>query len=74
MQKLKISSKNQVVIPKDVRTKMHVAGGDRLVVHKLTHEYVVLKREPSYHDFLGIAQPGTDDPVQRVRELRDNWR
>ena len=74
MNKLTLSSKNQVVIPKAVRSKMGIGSGDQLSIERITETEVVLKKEPSYYDFLGIAKPNKKDAVERVRELRDNWR
>lgn len=74
MTTITISSKNQVVIPKEVRTAMHLSGGDSLVVAEVTADHVVLKKQPSYHDLMGILEPGEGDPVLRIRKLRDNWR
>jgi AbrB family looped-hinge helix DNA binding protein len=74
MKALTLSSKNQVVIPKAVRGRLKVASGDKLIIHELTDDYVLLKKEPSYYDLLGIVKAQKSDPVKRVRKLRDNWR
>jgi AbrB family looped-hinge helix DNA binding protein len=74
MKTITLSSKNQVVIPSDVRTRLKLKSGDRLVVDRITDTEVVFKKEPSYYDFLGIAKPQKKDPVERVRDLRDSWR
>ena len=69
-----LSSKNQVVIPSAVRAKLRIKGGDRLIVDRVTDTEVVLKKEPSYYEFLGIADYNPEDPVKRIRKVRDNWR
>jgi len=74
MKALTLSSKNQVVIPKAVRGKLKITSGDKLIVQELTKDYVLLKKEPTYHDLLGIVKPQKTDPVDRTRALRDNWR
>jgi AbrB family looped-hinge helix DNA binding protein len=74
MKSVTLSSKNQVVIPSAVRAKLGVRSGDRLIIDRVTDKEVVLKKEPSYYDFLGIAKRQKKDPVERIRELRDNWR
>lgn len=53
---------------------MGITSGDSLVIAQVTDEYLVLKKQPNYYDFLGIATPQEKDPVVRIRELRDNWR
>lgn len=69
-----LSSKNQIVIPKEARVKMGVAEHDSLVIEKVTKDKIVLKKQPSYYDFIGIAKPSKEDAVERIRTLRDNWR
>jgi AbrB family looped-hinge helix DNA binding protein len=74
MKTITISSKNQVVIPSAVRTRLKLRSGDRLVVDRMTDTEVVFKKEPSYHDFIGVVPTQKKDPVERIREMRDNWR
>lgn len=74
MQTITLSSKNQVVIPRNVRLKLGLKGGDRLVIKKLTETEVVIKKEPSYADLAGTLPGGAIEPVARVRALRDEWR
>ena len=74
MQTLTLSSKNQVVIPSNVRAKIGIKGGDRLVVKSITDKEVVLIKQPGYADFAGIAGVGKGDPVKRIRGERDAWR
>ena len=73
MKSITISSKNQVVIPSSVRTKLGLHSGDRLVIERVTSTEVVLKKEPTYHDLIGTLPTQKTDPVERVRELRDSW-
>lgn len=73
MKTITISSKNQVVIPRAVRTRLKIGKGDRLVVDRMTDTEVVLKKEPSFYDFLGISETSDKDPVEQIRELRDEW-
>ena len=73
MKTITISSKNQVVIPSSVRTRLKVRSGDKLVIERVTDKKVVLSKEPSYRDFIGTLPSQQQDPVKRVRDLRDNW-
>jgi AbrB family looped-hinge helix DNA binding protein len=73
MQRITISSKNQVVIPSSVRLKLKVKSGDRLLVERVTATEVVLRKEPTYTDLLGVLPAQTQDATQRVRKLRDTW-
>lgn len=73
MKTITISSKNQVVIPSSVRNRLGVKSGDKLVVKSITDEEVVLKKEPRYQDLIGTLTTQKQDPVKRIRELRDKW-
>jgi AbrB family looped-hinge helix DNA binding protein len=73
MKTISLSSKNQIVIPSSVRTRLGIRSGDKLIVERLTDSEVVLKKEPSYHDLIGTLVSPKKDAVQRVRELRDRW-
>lgn len=73
MKTITISSKNQVVIPSSVRTRLGLRSGDKLVIESITDKEVVLKKEPSYKDFIGTLPAQQQDPVKRVRDLRDSW-
>lgn len=73
MKAITLSSKNQVVIPSSVRTRLKLRSGDKLVIERLTDKEVVLRKEPSYGDFIGTLPAQQQDPVKRVRDLRDNW-
>lgn len=69
-----ISSKNQIVIPKDVRKIMNVSGGDALLIDKITKDYVVLKKAPAAKDLIGVVKKQKSDPVTRTRTIRESWR
>ena len=69
-----ISSKNQIVIPKSVRTKMNIGGGDVLIVEKITKDHVVFKKAPRAQDLIGIVPRVDSNPVKRTRVIRETWR
>lgn len=73
MKTITLSSKNQVVIPSSVRAKLGLHSGDRLIIEKVTDKEVVLKKEPNYRDFIGTLPTQQQDPVRRIRELRNSW-
>ncbi len=74
MTTLTISSKNQVVIPKEVRQRLNLKSGDRLIVQESTDDTVTLKKQPSLYDLMGTLKPGVGDPVERIRAIREPWR
>lgn len=74
MKTITLSSKNQIVIPSSVRTQLGIVGGDKLIIDRVTDTEVVLKKEPSYHDLIGTLPSQEEDPVDRIRKFRDNWK
>lgn len=74
MKKVTLSSKNQIVIPSAVRKSMGLKSGDRLIIERVNDKEIMLKKEPSYYDLIGIVPSQKKDPVERIRELRSNWR
>jgi AbrB family looped-hinge helix DNA binding protein len=73
MKTITLSSKNQIVIPSSVRKQLGVASGDKLIIERVTDTEVVLRKEPGYHDLIGLLPNKQEDPVERIRQLRDNW-
>jgi AbrB family looped-hinge helix DNA binding protein len=74
MKTITVSSKNQVVIPSAVRTRLGIRSGDKLIVERITDKEVVFKKEPHYKDLIGTLPTQQKDPVKRIRELRDKWK
>jgi AbrB family looped-hinge helix DNA binding protein len=74
MKTITLSSKNQVVIPSSVRSKLGIRSGDRLVIKRVTDSEVTLKKEPSFRDLIGLLPHNDQDAVERVRELRKDWK
>lgn len=73
MKPITVSSKNQIVIPSSVRAKLGIGSGDKLVVDRVSDKEVVLRKEPTYRELIGTLPAQTNDPVKRIRKLRDNW-
>lgn len=69
-----ISSKNQIVVPKEVRKALGVKAGDKLLV-EVRGGTVVMMRKPKDHlkALKGIVPPGFygDDYVRKERESWD---
>jgi len=68
-----LSSKNQVVIPSSVRTKLGIRSGNKLIVKQVTNNELVLKKAPDYKDLIGTITTLKQDPVKRIQAIRDNW-
>ncbi len=62
MNKVELSTKNQVAISKMVLNKVGIKSGDSLTI----------KKEPDYHALMG-SLPGawSPDPVAKIRKMRD---
>ena len=73
MKVVTVSSKNQIVIPSIVRSKLGIVSGDKLIIAKITNTEVVIKKEPRYNDLIGTLSTQKRDPVNRIREIRENW-
>jgi len=73
MKTITVSSKNQIVIPSSVRTRLGISSGDKLVVERVSDNEVVFKKEPTYRELIGTLPTQKKDPVKRIRELRDSW-
>lgn len=53
---------------------MQIGKGDTLIIERLTGKEVLLRKEPSYHDLIGTIPTQKEDPVVRIRKLRDAWK
>ena len=73
MKTITLSSKNQVVIPSSARLKLGIKSGNKLIVESVTNKRIVLRKEPSYRDLMGTLPSQKKDPVNRIREIRNNW-
>lgn len=73
MKTIKLSSKNQVVIPTSVRLKLGLKSGNKLIIESVTDTQLILKKEPSYLDLIGTLPNHQGDPVKRIRKIRDSW-
>jgi AbrB family looped-hinge helix DNA binding protein len=73
MKSITLSSKNQIVIPSAVRAKLNIKSGDRLIIERTSDTEVVLRKEPSYHELIGTLATQKQNPVKRIRKVRDSW-
>ena len=75
MEKVKVTRKYQVTIPKEVRRKVGVEIGDELKVMN-KGELIVLKKvdeRKSLLDFAGCWRGYPEKPDEFMRELRRLW-
>lgn len=73
---LTVSSKGQITLPKAARQKLGIKPGSRLRLQKVSSTKLVLEREKTIDDYYGKFKGlwGDRDPVELIRELRDNDR
>ena len=72
----KVSSKNQISLPSEARRRLGINPGDRLSVEVRDQE-LVLRRRPAKASErlrgLGAHIWSGVDPVDSIRQLRDEW-
>ncbi len=52
MQTVKLSSKNQIVIPKEAREAMHIKKGDELLIVTKDNMTIIMQKPASYREAL----------------------
>jgi AbrB family looped-hinge helix DNA binding protein len=76
MLSVKVSTKHQIVVPSEARRALGIAAGDRLEV-EVTPDAIVLRPRPQRAGArlrgLGREVWQGIDPVDYVRELRQEW-
>ncbi len=72
MRPIKLSSKNQIVLPKEAREAMHVKGGDELLVVIKGHTTVILPKPKKYTSALYGKGKGTY-PKDYLNKERKSW-
>jgi AbrB family looped-hinge helix DNA binding protein len=75
-ERVRVSEKGQVVIPKNIRDKIKLETGDELTVTTVDQKIILRKRPKSYTDYMwGLhrdAWKGTDAKGY-VDEERESW-
>jgi len=72
MKEATLSSKNQIVIPREAREAMQLKPGDKILIVTKGDRVLVLKKPSSHHGALrGLAEAFSKDYLQKERE---SWR
>jgi AbrB family looped-hinge helix DNA binding protein len=66
-----LSSKNQIVIPREAREALQLKLGDKLVVRILGEKVLILEKPKSFHR--AIRGRGTY-PKDYLKKERESWR
>ncbi|MHA1491333.1 MAG: AbrB/MazE/SpoVT family DNA-binding domain-containing protein [Promethearchaeota archaeon] len=69
-----ISEKGQVTIPKEIRDKLGIVQGDRLIFD-LEDDLIIVKKSGSnkISEILNKQKPWDIDSLEFQRKLRDEW-
>jgi len=74
---IKVSSKYQIVIPREVRKNLNLKAGDKLIV-KVNNEKIIIYPQPkSYAKYsLGLGKETWRgvDATEYVRKERETWK
>jgi len=76
MESVKVSTKYQVVIPREARRELDINEGDELLVQVKDGLMMIMKRPPSYTEFtrgLGSSVWEGVDIDKYVRGERESW-
>jgi AbrB family looped-hinge helix DNA binding protein len=76
MQRVKVSRKNQIAVPSEVRKKLGIQAGDVLTVDIRDGEIVLRKDPESWADrFYGLHKEIWEgiDPMEYIRQERASW-
>ena len=66
-----LSSKNQIVIPREAREALQVKPGDKLIIRVLGGKVLILEKPKSYHQ--AILGRGSY-PKDYLKKERDSWK
>ena len=73
MHEVKLSSKNQIVIPRDVRDALRVKSGDKMVI-VTRGDTVIMLRKPKRYSKATAGMAKGIYPSDYLRTERESWR
>lgn len=69
-----LSEKGQITIPKEIRDRLSLAQGDRLVFEIKENQIIITKTQTNkISEILEKQKPWNISSVQFQRELREEW-
>ena len=74
---VKVSSKYQIVIPREVRKKINLKSGDRLIIKADNEKIIIYPQLKSYAKYtLGLGKEIWQgiDATEYVRKERETWK
>jgi len=74
---IKISSKYQIIIPREVRVKLNLKAGDKLIIKTNNGKIVIYPQPKSYAKYtLGLGKEIWQDidATEYVRKEKETWK
>ena len=74
---IKVSSKYQIVIPRDIREKLNLKVGDKLIIKTNNEKIIIYPQPKSYAKYaLGLGKEIWQgiDVTEYVRKERETWK
>ena len=74
---IKVSSKYQIVIPRDIRGKLNLKAGDKLIIKSNNEKIIIYPQPKSYAKYaLGLGKEIWQgiDATEYVRKEREAWK
>ena len=80
MAKIKISSKNQIVIPSEVRERLNLKKGASVSIYAVDNNHAILLKHPAQKDYVesmvGLGKEIWDElggADKYIKEERNSW-
>ena len=74
---IKVSSKYQIVIPRDIREKLNLKAGDKLIIKTNNEKIIIYPQPKSYAKYsLGLGKEIWQgiDATEYVQKERETWK
>jgi len=74
---IKVSSKYQIVIPRDIREKLNLKAGDKLIIKTNNEKIIIYPQPKSYAKYaLGLGKETWQgiDATEYVQKERETWK
>ena len=74
---IKVSSKYQIVIPREARKKLNLKAGDKLIIKTNNEKIIIYPQPKSYAKYsLGLGKETWKgiDATEYVRKERETWK
>ena len=72
MHEVKLSSKSQIVIPREIRDTLHLKAGDKLLIVKRGDTVILLRKPKRYSKEIAGMGKGLY-PTDHLNSERDSW-